>query len=88
MTCGSAQCSTGVLWRLALDVFSLYVRDLGRFTKIHGSIGAAVAFLIWVYVSAVIFLYGVEFTAAFARLIRHRPEGAPAAPPLDSSASG
>ena len=70
---------TGLLWRAALAGFSWYVRDLGRF-NIHGSIAAVVVFLFWIYISAVIFLYGVEVTAANARLRRHRPEEIPAAP--------
>jgi membrane protein len=69
---------TGLLWRGAFEGFSWYVRDLSRFS-VHGSIAAVVVFLIWVYVSAVILLYGVEFTAAYARLRRHRPEDLPAA---------
>ncbi len=71
---------TGLLWRGALYGFSYYLRDMGRFTLVHGSIAAAVVFLTWVYVSAVILLYGVEFTAAYARLRRGRPDDAPAAP--------
>jgi membrane protein len=71
--------TTGLLWKGALFGFSWYVRDLHRFS-VHGSIAAVVVFLIWVYVSAVILLYGVEFTAAYARLRRHRPEEIPAAP--------
>jgi membrane protein len=70
---------TGVLWRLALTGFSFYLRDLSRFS-VHGSIAAVVAFLLWVYVSAVLLLYGVEVTAANARLRRRRPEEIPAAP--------
>jgi membrane protein len=70
---------TGFLWRAALSGFSTYVRDLSRFS-VHGSIAAVVVFLLWIYVSAVIFLYGVEVTAAYARLRRHRPEEVPAAP--------
>jgi membrane protein len=71
---------TGLLWRAALAGFSAYVRDLTRFQNIHGSIGAVVVFLLWVYISAIILLYGVEVTAAYARLRRHRPEEVPAAP--------
>ena len=52
---------------------------MSRFS-VHGSIAAVVVFLIWVYTSAVILLYGVEVTAAYARLRRHRPEEIPAAP--------
>jgi membrane protein len=71
---------TGLAWRGALAGFGWYVRDMTRFDQIHGSIAAVVVFLIWVYTSAVIFLYGVEVTAANARLRRHRPEAIPAAP--------
>ena len=70
---------TGLLWRVALAGFSRYVRDLHRFS-VHGSIAAVVVFLVWVYISAVILLYGVEVTAAYARLRRRRPEEIPAAP--------
>ena len=71
---------TGLLWRLALTGFSWYVRDLSRFQNVHGQIAAVVVFLLWVYVSAVIFLYGAEMTAAYARIRRHRPDEIPAAP--------
>ncbi len=71
---------TGLLWRGALLGFSWYVRDLSRFSNIHGSIAAVVVFLVWIYTTAVLFLYGVEVTAANARLRRHRPEEIPAAP--------
>lgn len=59
---------TGLLWRAALSGFSWYARDLARWNMIHGSITAVVVFLFWVYISAVILLYGVEMTAAYARL--------------------
>jgi len=71
---------TGLAWRGALAGFSWYVRDLTRFDDVHGSIGAVVVFLIWIYTSAVILLYGVEVTAANARLRRRRPDEIPAAP--------
>ena len=71
---------TGILWRIAFAGFSWYIGASARFTMIHGSIAAVVVFLLWVYVSAVILMYGVEFTAAYARLRRHRPDEMPAAP--------
>ncbi len=70
---------TGLLWRGALAGFSLYVRDLSRF-NVHGSIAAVVVFLIWIYISAVILLFGAQVTAAYARLRRRRPDEIPAAP--------
>lgn len=59
---------TGLLWRGSLSAFSWYARDLAAWNKVHGSITAVVVFLFWVYISAVILLYGVEMTAAYARL--------------------
>lgn len=71
---------TGLLWKGVLEAFSWYMRDMSRFTRVNGSIAAVVVFLLWVYIQAVILLYGVEFTAAYARLRRGRPEEVPAAP--------
>jgi membrane protein len=68
---------TGLLWRAALSAFSWYARDLAAWNAIHGSITTVVVFLFWVYISAVILLYGVEMTAAYARLqtaARKHPE--------------
>jgi len=71
---------TGLLWRGALAGFSIYVRDANSRFSVHGSITAVVVFLLWIYVSAVILLYGAEVTAAYARLRRHRTQEMPAAP--------
>jgi len=72
---------TGLLWRGALFAFSWYLRvNMARLNHIHGSIAAVVVFLVWIYTTAVLLLYGVEVTAANARLRRHRPEEIPAAP--------
>jgi membrane protein len=65
----------GLLWRSALWLFSWYASDMARWNVIHGSIAAVVVFLLWIYVSAVILIYGVEMTASYARLrdasVRH-----------------
>ena len=71
---------TGLLWKGALEGFSWYMRDMNRFARVNGSIAAVVVFLVWVYTQAVILLYGAEFTAAYARLRRGRPDELPAAP--------
>lgn len=71
---------TGLLWRGTFEGFAFYVRHNSRLQMINGSIATVVVFLLWVYVSSVILMYGVEFTAAYARIRRHRPEEMPAAP--------
>jgi membrane protein len=58
----------GVLWRAAFLMFSWYAADLATWNVIHGSIAAVVVFLLWIYISAVILIYGVEMTASYARL--------------------
>ncbi len=57
---------TGLLWRAAFALFSAYAADPSRWT-VHGSVAAVVVFLLWIYVSAVLLLYGVEVTAAYVR---------------------
>ncbi len=64
---------TGLLWKVALEAFSWYVRQ-GPGYSVHGSIATVVLFLFWVYISAVILLYGVEFTAFYAKARRARYE--------------
>ena len=70
---------TAVLWRLALEGFSWWVRTFAR-ASVHGSIATVVWFLVWVYISSVLLLYGVEVTALYAQLRREHRERALAEP--------
>ena len=58
----------GLLWRGALVFFTWYAGDLKGLSVVHGSIAAVVLFLLWIYVSSVILLYGVEVTATYAKM--------------------
>ena len=69
---------TGLLWRVAFALFSAYAADPARWS-VHGSVAAVVVFLLWIYVSAVLLLYGVEMTAAYVRLRRAARPATPAA---------
>ena len=71
---------TGLLWRFAFQGFAWYIRVNAGLKMIHGSVAAVIVFLLWIYVSSIILMYGVEFTAAYARLRRRRPDELPAAP--------
>jgi membrane protein len=69
---------TGLLWDAGFKGFAWFVRDVSQFTRIHGSIATVIVFLIWVYFSAVILLWGVEFTATYSKMRRDiRAAGAP-----------
>lgn len=71
---------TGLLWRAAFAGFSWYVSRSPQLRVLNGSIAVVVIFLVWAYFSSIILMYGVEFTAAHARLRRGRPDTLPAAP--------
>jgi membrane protein len=61
---------TGLLWDAGFKGFSWFIRDVSQFTRIHGSIATVIVFLIWIYFSAVILLWGVEFTASYSKMRR------------------
>ena len=56
------------LWLLATTGFAWYVRNIANYNVLYGSIGAVIALLIWMYLLAVIALYGCEFNAERERL--------------------
>ena len=58
---------TVVLWVALASLFSLYLRNLGRFSLTYGSLGGIVITLMFFYVSALIFIFGAEINSARRR---------------------
>jgi len=56
-----------VLWMLATSGFAWYVRHMGQYNLMYGSIGAGIALLVWMYLMALIALIGCEFNAEYER---------------------
>ena len=54
-------------WLLATMGFAWYARNIARYNVMYGSIGAAIALLVWMYLIALIALVGCEFNAAYER---------------------
>jgi len=52
------------LWLGATAGFSWYVRHIADYNVLYGSIGAAIALLVWMYVQSLAALIGCEFNAA------------------------
>jgi membrane protein len=52
------------LWWLSTLGFAWYVRHVANYNVLYGSIGAAIALLVWMYLLAVIALLGCEYNAA------------------------
>ncbi|HVY95070.1 MAG TPA: YihY/virulence factor BrkB family protein [Bryobacteraceae bacterium] len=59
-----------VLWLLATMGFSWYVRHITNYNLLYGSIGTGIALLIWMYLLAIIALFGCEFNAERERMRR------------------
>jgi membrane protein len=56
------------LWMLATIAFAWWVRHVSNYNVLYGSVGAGLALLVWMYVLAVITLFGCEFNAVQERL--------------------
>jgi membrane protein len=52
-----------IFWLAASALFSLYVSHFGHYDKTYGSLGAAVGFMMWIYLSVVVVLAGAELNA-------------------------
>ena len=59
-----------VLWLLATSGFAWYARNIANYNVMYGSIGAAIALLVWMYLMAIIALVGCEFNAEYERSAR------------------
>jgi membrane protein len=62
-----------VFWLVATQGFGWYVRHLGRYNLMYGSIGTSIALLVWMYLMAAIAILGCEFNAEYERLTGAAP---------------
>jgi membrane protein len=52
-----------VLWVLISVAFSWYVSNFGSYNKTYGSLGAAIGFMTWIWISSIVVLIGAEIDA-------------------------
>lgn len=64
-----AMLATG-LWSLATLGFGWYVRNIATYNIMYGSIGAAIALLVWMYFLSLIALFGCAFNAEAEKLVK------------------
>jgi membrane protein len=53
-----------LLWEVAKQLFALYIRKVGVYDQIYGPLGVLVAFVMFVYYTAVVFVFGGAYVAA------------------------
>ena len=51
------------LWLIASMLFSWYAGNFGDYDKTYGSLGAAIGFMTWIWLSAIVILVGAELDA-------------------------
>jgi membrane protein len=52
-----------VLWFLSTALFGWYLQHYADYSIIYGSLGAAIALLVWMYMISLVILVGAEFNA-------------------------
>jgi membrane protein len=55
------------LWVAASALFSWYVANFNSYNETYGSLGAVIAFMVWIWISASIVLLGAELNAELER---------------------
>ena len=56
-----------VLWLAASALFALYVANFGSYNKTYGTLGGAVTFLVWLWITNIAVLLGAELNAELER---------------------
>jgi membrane protein len=52
-----------VMWFLSTALFSWYLQNYADYSVMYGSLGAAIALLVWMYLMSLVILVGAEFNA-------------------------
>ncbi|MDQ0578904.1 YihY/virulence factor BrkB family protein [Streptomyces rishiriensis] len=56
-----------VIWLVASAGFAFYVASFGSYNKTYGTLAAVIVFLVWLWISNIAILLGLEFDAELAR---------------------
>ncbi|MFF8034676.1 MULTISPECIES: YhjD/YihY/BrkB family envelope integrity protein [unclassified Streptomyces] len=77
-----------VIWLVASGGFAFYVANFGSYNKTYGTMAGVIVFLIWLWITNLAILLGLEFDAEIARQRAiaggHPPEAEPYTQPRDT----
>jgi membrane protein len=76
-----------IAWIIVSGAFAFYVANFSSYNKTYGALGGIVAFLVWLWLTNVVILFGAELNAELARArlaqVGHPAEAEPYLPPRD-----
>ena len=65
ITPGSVVAALG--WLVASALFAWYTAHFGSYNATYGALGAAIGFMTWIWISAIVIMVGAEINAAIDR---------------------
>ncbi|MCZ4261997.1 YihY/virulence factor BrkB family protein [Limimaricola sp. G21655-S1] len=77
-----------LFWLAASAGFSYYLSNFGNYNEVYGSIGAVVALLMWLFISAWLVLFGAAINVVWARIARSEEAPAEIRPDIGPSEIG
>jgi membrane protein len=63
-----------LLWEVAKQLFRLYIRGVGVYDHFYGPLGVLIAVVMFVYYSAIVFVFGAAYVASLESRQRARPQ--------------
>ncbi|MEB3284915.1 MAG: YihY/virulence factor BrkB family protein [Candidatus Sericytochromatia bacterium] len=69
--CGLSAALVALAWEGIRHLFGWYLKHIAAFDAIYGSLGSALGFMLWIYISAILILSGVEIAKLAHQ--EHRP---------------
>ena len=92
---GVGTLTAGLLWIGGSSLLSWYLANFGNYDATYGSLGAAIGLMMWMWMSAVIVLFGAELNSEIEhrtppemRVGRRKPPGARGAEMADTPCPG
>ncbi len=56
-----------LLWIVASGAFAFYVANFGSYNKTYGALGGVISFLVWLWITNIVILFGAELNAELER---------------------
>ncbi|MFO8011080.1 MAG: YihY/virulence factor BrkB family protein [Dehalococcoidia bacterium] len=57
-----------ILFEIAKNLFIIYLAHFARYELIYGSLASLIIFLVWIYISSLILIFGAEFTSQYHKM--------------------